>query len=138
MERGKSKVKTTMEYSAAFKRQVVEEIAAGKFGSCHQASQAHHVSAPTVLRWIREQGREDLLARRIRVETMKDRDELKAARARIRELEAALSDAHMDRCLEQAFLEIACEKMATTPEELKKKSGLTLSAALGRRGKGKA
>jgi len=111
-----------MEYSAAFKRQVVEEIAAGKFVSCHQASQAHHVSAPTVMRWIREQGREDLLARRIRVETMKDRDELKAARARIRELEAALSDAHMDRCLEQAFLEIACEKLATTPEELKKRA----------------
>ena len=93
-------MRTTMEYSAAFKRQVVEELAAGKFGSCHQAGQAHHVSAPTVLRWIREQGREDLLARRIKVETMKDRDELKAARARIRELEAALSRQDADLAIE--------------------------------------
>ena len=43
----------------------------------------------------------------------------------------------MDRCLEHAFLEIACEKLKTTPESLKKKSGLTLSDVLGRREPGK-
>ena len=67
------------------------------------------------------------------IETMEERGELKESQKRIRELEAALANALMDRYLEQAFLEIACEKLQTTPEELKKKSGLTRSDVLGRK-----
>ena len=52
---------------------------------------------------------------------------LKEARKRIRELEAALADAHIDHCLEHAFLEIACERMATDLDDFKKKNALTLS-----------
>jgi hypothetical protein len=37
---------------------------------------------------------------------------------RIRELEAALANAHMDYCLESAVLNIACRQMGTTTEEL--------------------
>ena len=44
-----------------------------------------------------------------------------------------MADALMDRYLGEAFLEIACEKLQTTPEELKKKSGLTRSDVLGRK-----
>ena len=58
---------------------------------------------------------------------MKEVDELKTARKRIRDLEAALSDAHIDSCLEHAFLEIACERMGMGLEEFKKKHALTLS-----------
>ena len=127
-----------MRYSQAFKKQVVEEIAGGKFGSAYEARRAYGIGGPdTVPRWLKEYGREDLLPKRIRIETMTERDELKESRKRIRALEAALADAHMDRCLEHAFLEIACEKLKTTPEELKKKSGLTLSGALARREPGK-
>ncbi|MDR0662593.1 MAG: hypothetical protein LBF80_00750, partial [Spirochaetaceae bacterium] len=42
---------------------------------------------------------------------MNEIDEMKAARSRIRELEAALADAHMDYCRESAFLDIACERL---------------------------
>ena len=126
-------MKVTIRYSQAFKKQVVEEIARGKFKSAGQARKAYGIVGPdTVTRWLRQFGRTDLLPKRIRIETMKERDELKEARKRIRELEAALSDAHMDRCLGNAFLEIACEKLGTTPVELKKKSGLTLLDVLGR------
>ena len=128
-----SRVKTTKRYSAAFQRQVLDEIARGKFGSIHQAGQAYGLGMPTVYRWIRAQGREELLPKRIRIETMEERGELKESRKRIRELEAALANALMDRYLEQAFLEIACEKLQTTPEALKKKSGLTRSDVLGRK-----
>ena len=134
MQQGGCEVKATTRYSQAFKRQVVEEIARGKFNSAGQARKAYGIVGPdTVPRWLRQFGRTDLLPKRIRIETMQERDELKEARKRIRELEAALSDAHMDRCLGDAFLEIACEKLGTTPVELKKKSGLTLLDALGRR-----
>ena len=138
MQQGGGEVKATLRYSRAFKKQVVEEIAGGKFHSAGQARKAYGIAGPdTVPRWLRQFGRTDLLPKRIRIETMQERDELKEARKRIRELEAALSDAHMDRCLEHAFLEIACEKLKTTPESLKKKSGLTLSDVLGRREPGK-
>ena len=133
MQQGGSEVKATIRYSQAFKKQVVEEIARGKFKSADQARKAYGIVGPdTVPRWLRQFGRTDLLPKRIRIETMQERDELKEARKRIRELEAALSDAHMDRCLGDAFLEIACEKLGTTPVELKKKSGLTLLDVLGR------
>ena len=126
-------MKTAKRYSTAFRRQVLDEIARGQYGSIHQASQAYGLGTPTVYRWIRAQGRAELLPQRNRNETMEEPRELQESRKRIRELEAALADALMDRYLGEAFLEIACEKLKTTPEELKKKSGLTRSAVLGRK-----
>ena len=58
---------------------------------------------------------------------MKERDELKEAKARIRELEAALSDAHVDHVLEKAYLHVACDRMGEDPEAFKKKNAMTLS-----------
>ena len=126
-------MKTAKRYSTAFRRQVLDEIARGQYGSIHQASQAYGLGTPTVYRWIRAQGRAELLPKRNRNETMEEPRELQESRKRIRELEAALADALMDRYLGEAFLEIACEKLQTTPEELKKKSGLTRSDVLGRK-----
>ncbi|MDR2052527.1 MAG: hypothetical protein LBP80_03855 [Treponema sp.] len=51
---------------------------------------------------------------------MNEIDELQTARRRIRELETVLADAHMDYCLESAFLDIACERLGMSTEELKK------------------
>jgi hypothetical protein len=81
----------------------------------------------TVTKWVRKYGRDDLLPKRIRIETMEEVDQLKEARKRIRELEAALADAHIDQCLEHAFLEIACERMGEELNDFKKKNELTLS-----------
>jgi hypothetical protein len=53
---------------------------------------------------------------------MNEIDELQAARNRIRELGAALADAHMDYCLEHAFLDIACKRLGMSTEELKKRT----------------
>ena len=84
-------MKTTKRYSAAFQRQVLDEIARGQYGSIHQASQAYGLGTPTVYRWIRAQGREGLLPPKKRIETMKEPRELTETRQRIRELEAALA-----------------------------------------------
>jgi hypothetical protein len=80
-----------------------------------------------VVKWIKKYGRAEILPKRIKVETMNEIDELKEARKRIRELEASLADAHMDYCLERAFLEIACDRLGTTTEDLKKKNVTTLA-----------
>ncbi len=101
---------------------MVDEIVCGKFYSAYKAQQAYGIRGnATVTKWIRKYGREDLLPKRVRIETMDEIDQLKEARKRIRELESALADAHIDHCLEHAFLEIACERMETDLDDFKKK-----------------
>ena len=128
-------MKVNIIYSEAFKRQVVEEIASGKHLTAHAAQKAYGIKgATTVYKWVRKYGREDLLPKRIRIETMKERDELKEARKRIRILEAAVADAHIDCCLGAAFLKVACDRLGEDPENFKKKHPMTLSELRGTRG----
>jgi transposase-like protein len=115
-------------YSEAFKMQVVEQISQGKFASMSQAQKAYGINGATTIKtWIKKYGKEELLPKRVRVETMSEIDELKEAKKRIRDLEKALADSHMDYCLERAFLEIACEEMGTSREELKKSNAIRLA-----------
>lgn len=118
----------TIRYSEAFKRQVVGELESGKFRSLSEARRAYGIRGlATLQRWIRQYGNENILPKKVRVETMKERDELKEARKRIRELEAALADAHIDHALSDAYVQIACEHMGEDPATFKKKHGITLS-----------
>jgi transposase-like protein len=100
--------KEIVTYSEAFKMQVVKEIGQGKFATISQAQKAYGICGKTtVQKWIKKHGMEELLPKRVRVETMAEIDELKEAKKRVRDLEKALADAHMDYCFERAFLEIA-------------------------------
>jgi transposase-like protein len=115
-------------YSEAFKLRLVEDIAGGKYTSLNEAMRRNGIRGCSTLgKWIKQYGREDMLPKRIKVETMDEIDELKEARKRIRELEAALADARMDYCLESAFLDIACEQLGTSSEKLKKNNVITLA-----------
>ncbi len=121
-------MKATVRYSETFKRRVVDEIAGGKFSSLGAVRRAYGINGRSTLqKWIRTYGREDLLPKMVKVVSMNEQDELKTAKRRIRELEAALADAHIDHCLEHAFLEIACERMAVPLDEFKKKNAVSLS-----------
>ncbi len=121
-------VQEVRRYSEAFKRQVVEELEKGKFSSAFAAQQSYGILGDrTVFRWMKKYGRDNLFPKLVRIETMKERDRKKEDRKRISNLETALSDAHIDNCLEHAFLEIACERMGISVEEFKKKHELTLS-----------
>jgi transposase-like protein len=101
----------------------VEQVERGRYKSLSEASRRNGIRGKdTLVNWIRKYGREDMLPKRVKVERMNEVDELKAAKGRIRELEGALADAHRDWCLERAFLDIACERLGTTVEELKKRT----------------
>ena len=120
--------RTVMRYSEAFKRQVVDEIERGKYASIYGAEKAYRIKGSrTVAGWIRKYGREDLLPKIMRVESVKERNELKESKKRIKDLETALADAHIDCCLGNAFLDIACERMGISLNDFKKKNALTLS-----------
>lgn len=119
---------TAIRYSEAFKRQVVEEIECGRHATIGAARRAYGIKgSATVPGWVRKYGRDDLFPKRVRIESLEERDELKEARKRIRELEAAVADAHIDHCLEKAYLHVACERMGVDPEDFKKKNAMTLS-----------
>lgn len=119
---------TIIRYSEAFKRQVVDEIERGKYSTIYQARKAYRITGDgTVENWVRKYGNEEILPKIIRVETVKERNELKELRKRVKELEAALADAHIDCCLGESFLQIACERMGISLDEFKKKNALTLS-----------
>ncbi len=123
-----AKVMTVNQYSEAFKRQVVKELEQGKHVSLWAARRAYGIGgATTVTGWVRKYGSKELLPKRVRIETLKERDKLREARKRIRELEAAVADAHIDYCLEQGFLQVACERLGEDLDSFKKKHAMTLS-----------
>jgi len=119
---------TRIRYSEAYKRQIVKEAESGKYSSLNSLAKAYGIGCmATVSRWIRKYGREDLLPKNVRVETLKERDELKAARKRIRELEVAMADGHIEYCLEKGYLQAACDRLGMDMESFKKKHAMTLS-----------
>ena len=121
--------RTILHYSEAFKRQVVQELEDGKFATLSEASRAYGIrGGSTVSQWIRKYGNDNLLPKKVRVETLKERDELKEARKRIRQLEAALADAHIDNSLGDSYLKIACERLGIDVSDFKKKNVTKLSA----------
>jgi transposase-like protein len=102
--------RANIRYSEAFKLQVVREIEQGRFGSVGAAGRAYGVKgAETVALWIRRYGKEHLLARAVMVMKADEQAEVKTLRKRVRELERALADAHLDLKLEGAYVEMACE-----------------------------
>ena len=119
---------TTIRYSEAFKLEVIDSLSTCKYKSIADAKRAFGITGcGTVERWLVKYGREEFLNKTIRIETVKERDEKKELRKRIKDLETALADAHIDGTLEHAFLEIACERLGVDIETFKKKHALTLS-----------
>ena len=102
--------KEVMRYSEAFKMKVVRELEQGRFKSSWEAGCAYGVkSSHTVARWARQFGKDHLLGKVVRVMKADEETEIKALRKRVRELEHALADAHLDLKLEAAYVELACE-----------------------------
>ena len=117
-----------LRYSEAFKQQVISELESGKLDSISAASRVYGIrGAETVTQWVRKYGREDLLPKKVKIETLKERDELKEARKRIRQLETALADAHIDYSLGDSYLTIACKRLGIDVSDFKKKNAITLS-----------
>ena len=109
-----------MRYSEAFKQQVVDDLEAGRFGSLYEASQAYGVDHASVKRWVKQYGKAHLLRKVVRVAKPDEPGEIKRLRDRVRRLEAALADSHMDQALSESFFEILCERTGTDVDSFKK------------------
>ena len=97
-------MKSVVRTSEAFKVQVVRELGEGVHPSCHAARHAYGIrGSETVRLWVCRCGKEHLLKKVMRVESPAERSELRHLQAQIRELQSALSDAHLDLRLDRTF-----------------------------------
>ena len=110
-------------YSEALKLQVLRELEAGRYQTCGEARRAYGIrGSGTIQYWAQKYGKEHLLGKVVRVETAKERSELKRLRGRVRELERALADERVSHLLDESYLKIACEVAGIEDvEEFKKK-----------------
>ena len=82
-------------YSESFKQQVVNEIESGAL-TIHQVQKRYQIgSHGTITNWLRQLGKTDLLAQRVRIETPDEVDSLKQLTAEKQHLESALAQAHL-------------------------------------------
>jgi transposase len=102
--------KLVVRYSEAFKLQVVRQLEQGHFDNPWAAGQACGVKgAGTVVRWVRQFGKDHLLGKMVRVMKADEQSEVKALRKQVRELKTALADAHLDLKIEAAYVKLACQ-----------------------------
>ena len=112
-------------YSEAFKMTVVREVEKENLPFEAVRRKYGIRGCFTVQAWVRKYGNGSR-AMRIRVEKPEEINELKQLKERVRRLESALADAHIDLSLEKAFTELACERAGVDVEEFKKKAAGTL------------
>jgi len=102
--------KAHVRYSEAFKLEVIASVESGKYGSLYAASLAYGIgNCTTLARWVRHYGKDHLLGKVVIVMNADEQTEAQKLRKRIRDLERALSDAHIDLALEKAYVNLACE-----------------------------
>jgi transposase-like protein len=103
-------MRDVIRYSESFKLQVVREIESGKHPTCGAARNAYGIrGCDTVACWVRKYGKNHLLGRVVRVETVDERIELKRLKQEVRKLKEALADTTVELSLERAYVKIACK-----------------------------
>src|SRR5699024_5619672 len=86
-----------------------------------QAAQHYGCAQESVRRWIKQFGRNHLLNKVVRIQTMDETSRIKELDKQVEQLKAALADAHMDQKLTESRLKIACRQLDIDPDEFKKK-----------------
>ena len=109
-------------YSEAFKLEVVRELESGgrPFEEVRRKYGIRGTS--TVQQWVGRYGN-GTRGKVIRVEKPEEINELKQLRERVRRMEKALADAHLDLALDREYTRIACKRAGIEDVEgFKKKS----------------
>ena len=82
-------------YSTAFRRKVIGEIETGKLTLAEARNIYGIRGSTTIQRWMVKFGKNHLLNRVVRIEMKDEKDKVREQREKIRQLESALSDAHL-------------------------------------------
>jgi transposase len=114
-----NRVKVSVRYSIGFKRQVVKEVEAGE--SLYLLQKRYGIKGgATIQRWLRKFGKDHLLNKVVRIETMEEKDRLKQLEDEVRKLKLALADSLLAQRSLEALIE---EANKTYKTDLKKSFG---------------
>jgi len=110
-------------YSEAFKLQVVCELESGKFRTHQEARETYGITgASTIPDWLKKYGRDHLLHRIVRVESVNGKDQIKALKKEISQLKDAVADSRVQELIHKAAFNVVCKEYGLgSPEEVKKK-----------------
>ncbi len=123
MERAlpKSYKRRVIRYSESFKQKLVDEIENG-FLTIHESRIKYGIGgAETIKSWIKKMGKNHLLCKKVKIQTLKEMDEEKLLKQRIAELEKALAQTQMAYLKSESYLQVACQQMGIELEVFKKK-----------------
>jgi len=113
----------TLRYTECFKRQVVDEIEAGRFGSAGEARCHYGIGgSATVMRWIRRYGKNHLIPKVIIVQTPDEKREIERLRKELSQAKAALGDQQIRQWIVEKQLELAGREYGFEVEEFVKKN----------------
>lgn len=107
---GQELTNVVIRYSEPFKLNIVSEIEAGHL-SIESARRKYDIKGgETIQKWLRKYGKNHLLPKVVCVKTPEERDQVKKLKDRIRELETALADAHIETLAYKSLVEVAEEE----------------------------
>jgi transposase len=113
--------KTTLRYSENFKQKIVNEIEEGKMNPSEAAKRYNIKGGNTIATWIKKMGKNHLLNKIVRIETMEEKDQLKSQQLQISELKEAIVQLELERLRAESYLLVACKALGTDVETFKKK-----------------
>lgn len=112
-------VKEFKRYSISFKKYVVEELESG--GSFSFLQKKYDIrGAETIQKWVKLFGKNHLLNKRVRIETMDEKSRLKELEEENRRLKMALADSILATKMLETLISVANEEYKT---DLKKNFG---------------
>ena len=113
--------RVTWRYSEPFKLKILDELSTGKYTKS-QLGKLYGINPTTINEWIRKYERKDLMNTRVMIETKDEITRIKALQKEIEQLKKLLLKKDMDQLIDDAYLEVAAEKLGyKSVLELKKK-----------------
>ena len=113
--------KVIRRYSESFKLKILNELTSGKLNK-YQLGKLYGIAPSTINEWIKKYNRKDLMNTRITVNTKDEITRIKQLQKEIEQLKKLLLKKDMDQLVDDAYLEVAAQKLGyKSVLELKKK-----------------
>jgi transposase-like protein len=107
-------------YSEGFRKKVLLELENGKYNK-REVINLYGINPATLYDWIRKHNKPNLLNKRIRIETMDEKDKIKELEKRINELKELLVQKDLKLFENDVYLEVLAEHLGYSDvNELKK------------------
>lgn len=126
--------KVIVRYSDCFKRSVIEEIEKNGL-SIEECRRKYAIGgATTIQKWLKMYGKNHLLNKIVRVETIDEIQEIKALKKEIKALKEAYAEVSIEKKVYETYLQVYGEETGRS-EEIKKKLEQELSKYFPRKNK---